>query len=189
MYKHCKNKQSALRQKHIAEQFLKLTKTTPLKQITITDISHASDIPRKGFYRYFDGIDDIVDFILEKTIQEETEYISKMGISIDTSPQEYLIAWLRFWKSKSDLISLFQDRSIHSAMVHHAIHHMSPVPEKASQDLMPTPIMVRNLFAAYGTMALLEVWHRNNYQIPDDVMVGYMLQLLTEPLFPERQCK
>lgn len=112
-----------------------------------------------------------------------------MGISTDTSPQEYLIAWLRFWKSKSDLIRLFQDRSIHSAMVHHAMHHMSPVPEKASQDLMPTPIMVRNLFAAYGTMALLEVWHRNNYQIPDDVMVGYMLQLLTEPLFPERQCK
>jgi len=140
-------------------------------------------------YRYFDGIDDIVDFILEKTIQEETEYISRMGISIDTSPQEYLIAWLRFWKSKSDLIRLFQDRSIHSAMVHHAMHHMSPVPEKASQDLMPTPIMVRNLFAAYGTLALLEVWHRNNYQIPDDVMVGYMLQLLTEPLFPERQCK
>ena len=183
MYKQCKNKSSAQRQKYIADQLLQLIKTTPLEQITITELSIASDIPRKGFYRYFDSIDDVVNFILEKIIQEENEYISRTGVSIDATPREYLIVWLRFWKEKADVMRLFQDRRIHSAMVRHAMRHMDPESASIQQVSMAEPIMVRNLFASYGTMALLEIWNRDNYQITEEAMADFMLELLTQPLF------
>lgn len=183
MYKQCKNKSSAQRQKYIADQLLQLIKTTPLEQITITELSIASDIPRKGFYRYFDSIDDVVNFILEKNIQEENEYISRTGVSIDATPREYLIVWLRFWKEKADVMRLFQDRRIHSAMVRHAMRHMDPESASIQQVSMAEPIMVRNLFASYGTMALLEIWNRDNYQITEEAMADFMLVLLTQPLF------
>ncbi len=183
MYKQCKNKSSAQRQKYIADQLLQLIKTTPLEQITITELSIASDIPRKGFYRYFDSIDDVVNFILEKNIQEENEYISRTGVSIDATPREYLIVWLRFWKEKADVMRLFQDRRIHSAMVRHAMRHMDPESASIQQVSMAEPIMVRNLFASYGTMALLEIWNRDNYQITEEAMADFMLELLTQPLF------
>ena len=183
MYKQCKNKSSAQRQKYIADQLLQLIKTTPLEQITITELSIASDIPRKGFYRYFDSIDDVVNFILEKNIQEENEYISRTGVSVDATPREYLIVWLRFWKEKADVMRLFQDRRIHSAMVRHAMRHMDPESASIQQVSMAEPIMVRNLFASYGTMALLEIWNRDNYQITEEAMADFMLELLTQPLF------
>ena len=183
MYKQCKNKSSAQRQKYIADQLLQLIKTTPLEQITITELNIASDIPRKGFYRYFDSIDDVVNFILEKNIQEENEYISRTGVSIDATPREYLIVWLRFWKEKADVMRLFQDRRIHSAMVRHAMRHMDPESASIQQVSMAEPIMVRNLFASYGTMALLEIWNRDNYQITEEAMADFMLELLTQPLF------
>ena len=164
-------------------QLLQLIKTTPLEQITITELSIASDIPRKGFYRYFDSIDDVVNFILEKNIQEENEYISRTGVSIDATPREYLIVWLRFWKEKADVMRLFQDRRIHSAMVRHAMRHMDPESASIQQVSMAEPIMVRNLFASYGTMALLEIWNRDNYQITEEAMADFMLELLTQPLF------
>ena len=154
-----------------------------MEQITITELSIASDIPRKGFYRYFDSIDDVVNFILEKNIQEENEYISRTGVSIDATPREYLIVWLRFWKEKADVMRLFQDRRIHSAMVRHAMRHMDPESASIQQVSMAEPIMVRNLFASYGTMALLEIWNRDNYQITEEAMADFMLELLTQPLF------
>ena len=140
-------------------------------------------IKAKKALEEYTGSELACSFILEKNIQEENEYISRTGVSIDATPREYLIVWLRFWKEKADVMRLFQDRRIHSAMVRHAMRHMDPESASIQQVSMAEPIMVRNLFASYGTMALLEIWNRDNYQITDEAMADFMLELLTQPLF------
>lgn len=58
MYKECKRSQSISRQQKIERTLLALMQKYPYNEITITELYHELDIPRKSFYRYFDGKND-----------------------------------------------------------------------------------------------------------------------------------
>ena len=56
MYKLCKTEQSAMRQRQLEQGLLQLMQTKRYEEISISDLCQRMGMPRKTFYRYFDGI-------------------------------------------------------------------------------------------------------------------------------------
>ena len=55
MYKLCKTEQSVRRQREIENCLFDILKEKKYDEITITELCERMNIPRKAFYRYFDG--------------------------------------------------------------------------------------------------------------------------------------
>ena len=60
MYKICKTKQSADRQRYISDVLFKMLLRHSIDEISISSLCQKAKIPRKAFYRYFDTLEDVV---------------------------------------------------------------------------------------------------------------------------------
>jgi len=70
MYKLCKTEQSTKRQREIENALLELMEKKPYGEITITEMCDKLCMPRKTFYRYFDGKEDTLYALIEHTMSE-----------------------------------------------------------------------------------------------------------------------
>ena len=65
MYKICQTKQSAERQRHIVDCLFEMLKSIPFQDVTVQALCQKSEVPRKTFYRYFDGKEDVFDAMVD----------------------------------------------------------------------------------------------------------------------------
>lgn len=56
----------------IGRGLLECLEEKPLSAITVTDIHRATNISRATFYRLFDNIDDVLDYLCEQSSEEES---------------------------------------------------------------------------------------------------------------------
>ena len=70
MYKLCKTEQSAKRQRDIENCLLELLSTRRYEDVTITEICEKMNMPRKSFYRYFDGKEGVMQSLIQHTMMD-----------------------------------------------------------------------------------------------------------------------
>ena len=70
MYKLCKTEESANRQREIERTLLRLMIDKHYDDITVSEICIEANIPRKSFYRYFDGKEGVKQALLYHTLSE-----------------------------------------------------------------------------------------------------------------------
>ena len=70
MYKVCKTKQSAERQRYIVDCLMEMLFSMPFHEITVQALCKKADIPRKTFYRYFEGKEDVFDAMVDQVMLE-----------------------------------------------------------------------------------------------------------------------
>ena len=70
MYKLCKTEQSALRQRLFEDALLAEMTQRRYEDITVSDLCRRMNVPRKAFYRYFDGKDGALFAMLDHRLME-----------------------------------------------------------------------------------------------------------------------
>lgn len=60
MYKMCKTRQSAQRQRYISDVLFQMLRKNKLDDISICSLCQKAQIPRRTFYRYFDTLTDVI---------------------------------------------------------------------------------------------------------------------------------
>ena len=184
MYKQCKNKSSAQRQKYIADQLLRLIKTTPLEQITITELSIASDIPRKGFYRYFDSKKDALDALIDHTL---VEYMTTISFEENEKSEDPLgiRALLLYWKSQKPLLDALKRNKMESLLLERSIRYCTVDEPLLSRHLKlagnPADLEVV-AFCINGVISAIFVWYESGFAKPTEEMAQILRKLLTGPI-------
>ena len=70
MYKLCKTEQSARRQRELEQGLLNAMCTHRYEEISVSDLCDQMGVPRKSFYRYFDGKDGAMQSLLYHNITD-----------------------------------------------------------------------------------------------------------------------
>lgn len=174
MYKVCKTKESAERQRKFEAALLKTLQTEPYQKISVTDLCHEVGIARKNFYRYFEHKDDVLCGLLDHTILDFSRY------SCDS--QDPIVRYLSYWEQQKPLLDALQRNGLSTRLIERTLIHAWEVDSGflclLGENADPNTV----LFVVSGIVTLVVTWHHRGYQEPKDTLAETILRLMTQPI-------
>lgn len=182
MYKLCKTEQSALRQRQLEQGLLQLMQTKRYEEISISDLCQRMGMPRKTFYRYFDGKDGALFALLDHTMLEFYQHGLRepnAGTAIGDLDRFFV-----FWHDHASLLSALKRSGLGGVLVERATAFA------VNERLMPDHIRawpaeqqkIALSFALSGLMSMVLQWHEQDFQPSADKMTKMAAAVLTKPL-------
>lgn len=178
MAKICITEKTALRQRWIENGLLELMLERRFEDITVTDLCQHLELSRRSFYRYFDGMEDVLDALLDHTFQDMA--ITDSGLTVAELEQYY-----EFWLRNKQVLSALAYSGMYSKFIHYARKYSDETTLKeylSGDDLGMDLSREMNLFVICGLSSLLISWHAEGFQKSPNQMAQIALRMLSKPL-------
>lgn len=172
----------ALKKKAQLEKgLLDLMQQQPYKEITVTDICREAAIPRRTFYHYYESKEDVLNDIVEGTMQRcflEVRSILRSGMM-----KESFVRIFRFWEgdNRAKLDALIRN-GLESRLMTCSLQFARA--EKlgllSGSEMDPKLIEIGLMVGVTDFFALLFYWSRGNYQETPQQMAEYAVWVLPQ---------
>ncbi len=86
----------------LAESLLKLMIFTPIKDITISDITHRARLSRQTFYTNFSKKEDILKYLVDGLFSRYSTHL----MDLKTDPSSFLVDYFFYWDQHKDFLTL-----------------------------------------------------------------------------------
>ena len=186
MYKLCKTEESSKRQREIEKVLLNLMLEKRYEDITVSEICDAANLPRKSFYRYFDGKKGAMQSLLFHSITDFHSFsvTKKDKRTLQGEFEEFFL----FWKEKRDFLEAFDNSNLIGLLVENSKNY-------AMSEFINIQKFLPNIderekihvfkFAISGLMTLTVDWYRSDFAetVPDIARTA--ARLISKPLFPD----
>lgn len=183
MYKRCITEQSAGRQRRLEAGLLDAMLSKGYENISISELCDDLGVPRKSFYRYFNGKEGALYALIDHTLMDYSgEVFSEEAEAVMDTMERFFSYWKvnrRFVDAlvKNDLISTFVWRALNRSMETDVI---------ADKLLSLHAGMKREyvvMFFVSGLLSLMFQWHRDGFVESPREMASTALHLMTRPMF------
>ncbi len=187
MFKTCKTTKSLNRQKAIETAFLSLLKRKRFEDISVSQICEEIDIPRKAFYRYFNGKEGLLQALITHTLEGYQEYYTSLKQERRTIKGE-LECYFNFWitEPRKTLLTVL----INSGLLEQLFTNSRKLPTNNFIDpsrFLPneTPYLRRQIFnfAISGLLSIMLDWFNGGCKESPKEMAKVSCRLLESPLF------
>ena len=183
MYKLCKTESSAKRQGEIEQVLLGLMIEKRYEDISVTEICERANMPRKSFYRYFDGKDGAMQALLYHTLAEFDSFRLVGGSQKLSEEFEELFV---FWKGRKDFLDAFYKSGfiglLIDSSVEYAMREFGEV-EKYLSESGRGEKMIAYQFVICGIMTMMINWYRSGFAEPIPSLARTATKIITKPLF------
>lgn len=184
MYKQCKTNQSIERQRQIALKLMELMEHQPYAKISVSELCRACYISRNVFYKYFDSISAVFDFVGDEIVLDLEKYVSE-GATPKVFDEEG-IRFFQYWYQQRNILGRIIENNLmevlFSRIVRNANEHqigISRIPAEMPKEYFPLVVD----FALYGIASMLIKWHHENYKTSPEKMAEALSYLLMNPMF------
>lgn len=178
MAKACITEKTAARQRWIEKGLLEMMLENRFEDIAVTDLCRNLDLPRRSFYRYFTDLEDVLDSLMNHTMQD-------MAIIHAAPTLPDLEAYCTFWLRQRDLLSALSRSHMHSKLVRYTMQYAGADTIRqnlSSEDLEMELEPEINLFIISGLSSLLLNWHQEGFRRTPEEMARIAMRLLFKPL-------
>ena len=186
MYKLCKTEESNQRQREIENILLKLMLQKHYDDITVSEICAEANMPRKSFYRYFDGKEGVKQALLYHTLEDFSLFQLTRGQGIDYKLREEFEGLFAFWKSKRDFLETFDKSGLIGLLVESstmfAMKEYREV-ERYLSDSTDREKVISYQFAICGLMTMTINWYRSGFMESIPNLARTATKIITKPLF------
>lgn len=186
MYKLCKTEQSAKRQRQVEQALLDLMLEKPYQEISITELCERMQMPRKAFYRYFDGRDGALLGLVEHTLSDFQDYATSARTT-DRSLFSEMEQFFVFWKDHRRLLDGIVKNNLSGVLVDVAMSYPLGTMVNLARFLPTDPEPMRLpifRFAMTGILSYMLEWHRGGFVQSTAEMANGAIRMLCHPLFP-----
>ena len=185
MYKLCKTEQSAIRQREIENCLIDILRTKHYEDITITEICQKMNMPRKSFYRYFDGKEGLVQSLINHIMMDYNAiHININGV--DSTLKEEFCSFFNFWKDNSDILATLDKSGLLGRLIDSAtglaMNEYKDISGYLS-DSDDEDKLVAYRFLVSGLMTMMINWYREGFKEPVETMSRATVKIITRPLF------
>ena len=187
MYKLCKTERSAERQRMIEGELLSLMMIKGYDEITVSELCDRIPMPRKAFYRYFDGKDDCLEALIDHTLLEYFEYEDGKRLkgerrALSSELETFFLFWIDNKRlldalERSDMLGMLVETSASSTRGNVNIGKFLP----GERDVMIERIFQ---FSVCGLMFLMIDWYKAGFNSSTKEMAEAAVRMLSKPLFP-----
>lgn len=182
MYKSCKTKQSAQRQRHVVDCLLEMLQSQDFSQVTVQALCRRAQLPRKTFYRYFECKEDVfdaaVDFLMMDFAAFDGPYRPEGG-EAHTAEKDMEKLFL-FWQAHRDVLHSLVNSGRWEALMARldaaaAAWRQPAQREGAGADIAQT-------FVTHGLYAVVLQWIGQGCPGDAGALARQMVHLLSRPL-------
>ena len=184
MYKRCTTEKAALQQRRIEECLLSAMRDKPFGEISVSSLCEQTGLSRKTFYRLFEGKQDVLDSLIDRTIREYIRYpLPQQVADTDVSPE--LLSFYYFWLEQRDLLDVLSKNGMSTMLYDRSIRHMLQEETDILRQLGVAPSLQENteglMFFLSGILTLVVSWHHTGYQKSPLQMAVITEKLLSQP--------
>nr|MBE6544847.1 TetR/AcrR family transcriptional regulator [Oscillospiraceae bacterium] len=195
MYKLCKTEESSKRQREIEGVLLRLMTLKGYDDITVSEICEAASLPRKSFYRYFDGKEGAMQSLLYHTMTDFQTFSDVMNNNTSDNKkketrtlQGEFEGFFAFWKSKKDFLDAFDKSKLIGLLVENATGYAMSEFVNIQKFLTEGNERERQQvfqFTICGLMTLTIDWYRSGFAETVPTIARTAARLISKPLFPD----
>lgn len=184
MYKQCKTEQSSRRQRQLERGLLEAMKQRRFEEISVSDLCDEMQIPRKSFYRYFEGKEGALYSLIDHVLLDYELYTIP-GLDEQCSALEYMEQIFCYWKECREVLDCLERSGLEAILIQRAIVRAN---EEASHPIRFLDYRLQedqkhtNMFVVCGLMSMVVQWHHDGYPETVRQMAQTALRLLTKPL-------
>ena len=178
MYRKCTTEKASAQQRQFQNALLQSMLQIPYGEITVTGLCTQTGLSRKTFYRLFENKDDVLNALIDHTLQEMDACLRHDAVYAE------LVRVFRYWKEKKALLdavsrnnktvllleralllTTFEDRQMLQAM--------DAVDDPHQQQIV--------LFLLCGIMGQIIYWHHTGFGFSEEEMAALSTRLLVYP--------
>lgn len=185
MYKLCKIEQSSKRQREIEGVLLHLMLEKRYDDISVSEICERANMPRKSFYRYFDGKDGAMQSLLYHTMME-LDVIRVSQNSAERTLKEDFEDFFVFWKGKRDFLEAFDRSGLIGLLMESVMNNAMDKFDEIGKYISETNLDENRttlLFIVSGLMTMTINWYRTGFAESVPNMSRIATKIITRPLF------
>ena len=186
MYKLCKTEQSSQRQRDIEKVLLNLMLKKHYDEISVSEICLVADIPRKTFYRYFDGKEGVKQALLYHAMSDFGTFQDSRKKKKERTLHEEFEELFAFWKSKRELLEAFDKSGLIGILIESATVYAQNEFNGVQIYLSDSSINEKAIsyqFAISGLLAMTINWYRSGFAETIPNMARTATRIITKPLF------
>lgn len=186
MYKLCKTEQSAERQREIEQTLLQLMLTKHYDEIKVSEICEAANIPRKSFYRYFDGKEGVKQALLHHTMTDFTKFQDMRKTRGTQTLHEEFEELFAFWKSKKVVLDAFDKSGLIGLLIECATSYAMEEFWGIERYLADSSVREKEMayqFVISGMLAMTINWYRSGFVESVPNIARTATRVITKPLF------
>lgn len=183
MAKQCQSEQTVQRHTALENSLLKLLRTESFSDISVKDICQDAAIPRRTFYHYFTGKDDLMDSLISDLFLECDLAIMPDFASGIKAADQSLTRFFRFWgHTRRGTLELLLRSGQADSIIRHALLWARQEHSALPQDHDPAFSQWVLISAISGFFAMLFHWVRTGCRESAEEMASHVLRYLSEPL-------
>lgn len=181
MYKQCQSERSSARQRMLEQGLLQVMTRRQYEQISVSDLCGEMDIPRKSFYRYFNGKDGALYSLIDHALMDN---LPEAGQEALLEPLEYMEQVFDYWYGQKPLLDALAKSNLSGILVQRALAL------SVEMDTMPNFMKLQDrqlreygtMFMVCGLMSMIICWHHDGFSKSTKEMAKLAIQLFTKPL-------
>lgn len=190
MYKLCKTEQSANRQRQLEQGLLQAMLTSQYDEISVSDLCARLNIPRKAFYRYFDGKEGALHALLDHTLMAYESFPVIYAEGEKRTLVRDLEQFFLFWIKQKPLLDALKRSGLSGVLIERSIAQAALESTVPRRFLKTEELRMQHhvtMFGICGLMSMVLQWHHDGYAESAHFMATVAVRLLTQPLFPDAQ--
>lgn len=185
MKKVCISEKTSHRKESIQNALFRLLQKQPFHEITVSSICQAADVPRRTFYHYFTGKEDVLNVLLEDRVlkmQLATMFdLSQGDEGLESSFRRFFSGWVQ---DDYVLLEILLDNHFENYMGRWALQYYESHPfslnteENRDSELRS----MRTLWDISGVISMLTYWRDCGYRQTPEEMAHIATRIMTNPL-------
>lgn len=186
MYKLCKTEQSASRQREIENCLIDILRTKHYEDITITEICQKMNMPRKSFYRYFDGKEGVVQSLINHIMMDYNAAHIDVNNKNDITLKGEFEVFFSYWKDKREILAILDRSGILGRLIETATGFAMSEYDYVRNYLINSDDedkLVAYRFVVSGLMTMMISWYRGGFKESVETMSRATVKIITRPLF------
>lgn len=186
MSKQCQTEFALQRKALLENSLLDLLHSKRYSDITVSDICQAANIPRRTFYHYFESKDDVLDSIVENTMQQcFLSVMFELQFGMDQIKQSFIRVF-QFWQgdNRKKLDILIQN-GMESRLMAYSQQWVrtEKIGFLQNSNLDPKLVEIGLMVGVTDFFSLLFYWCRNGYQEAPEQMAEYAIWVLPQAFY------
>lgn len=182
MYKICHTETSSQRQRELEAGLLNALEKLPYEKITLTELCHRLNIPRKSFYRYFPTKEDCLLALIDHTLSDCNDIALKGWGGSGNLDMAVQLRFFHFWKQRSIFLDAIRDNGLQSLLLDRTTVIVDRMKENSAQESFAQNQV--KYFVAHGLMSTVLRWHQYGFQSSPEEMAEVFGNLLGKTGFP-----
>lgn len=187
MAKICNSELTAQRQYELHNSLLELMRVMPYEKITVGQICDHASIPRRTFYRYFECKDDVLQWTLNRLLDDcylEVMFDFRIG---PAQMKERFVRFFEFWQREQNRWKLECLLDNHMSMRMIASSMQKKNDEMAAYYPEHDPsferLTVNSIMGTSAVFSVLFYWVQDHYRQSPAQMAAYAANFLPDSMF------